>query len=150
MTETPEIPDPATAPADPAEEARAAREEALRGILALEPGERLERLYLFEPLERKDVAFSLALVTKRLGPGRLEMVAIGARGEPGRDEPAPDFIRRARFPESVLPSILEEFIDRCGVEGAVYRETDLTGRGRADADRDPFARLAEALAPGAA
>lgn len=117
-----------------------ARRRNLREIVDLRPGERLERLYLFEPVERSDVAFSLALVTKRLDGERLEMVAIGGRST----GPAPsdrDFVRRARFPEPVLPRILEEFIDRGGVADAGWREVPL------GAEADPLDVLLEALEP---
>ena len=90
--------------------------------LRLSPGELVERAYLFDPLERAGVAFLLALVTKRLADGQLEMVALGGRADvPGEI----DFARRARFPDDVLPAILTELIDRCGAEGAAYREIDL-------------------------
>jgi hypothetical protein len=117
-----------------------ARRRTLREIVDLRPGERLERLYLFEPVERSDVAFSLALVTKRLDGERLEMVAIGGRS--GGPAPADrDFVRRARFPEPVLPRILEEFIDRGGVVDAGWREVPL------GAEDDPLDALLEALEP---
>lgn len=116
--------------------------DALRDILDLQEGERLERLYVFQAVERRDVAFSLALVTKRLDGERLELVAIGGRAIP----PAPlnrDFVRRARFPEWVLPRILEEFIDRGGVGDAGWREIPLAGR----EDMDPLDALVDALEP---
>ena len=99
----------------------------LEAAVALEDDETLEKAYVFEPVERRDVSFTLALVTKRLADGRLEMVAVGGRVE-GEQVDARDFVRRARFPEAVLTQILAEFIDRCGVEGAMYREIPLTGR----------------------
>jgi hypothetical protein len=116
----------------------------LAAAVSLQEGETLERAYVFEPVERRDVSFTLALVTKRLGPDRLEMVAVGSRAD--RDQVASqDFVRRARFPEAVLSEILTEFIDRCGVEGAMYREVPLTGR---ETDPvPPLERLAELLAP---
>lgn len=116
--------------------------DALRDILDLQVGERLERLYLFQPVERKEVAFSLALVTKRLDGERLELIAIGGRAIP----PAPldrDFVRRARFPERVLPRILEEFIDRGGAGDAGWREIPLAG----PEDADPLDALLDALEP---
>ena len=118
----------------------------LEAAIGLEEGESLERAYVFEPVERKEVSFTLALVTKRLGPDRLEMIAVGGRsgGEGGSSQ---DFVRRAQFPDAVLPEILAEFIDRCGVEGALYREIPLHGR---DADAPPLERLAELLAPAGA
>jgi hypothetical protein len=100
--------------------------ESMRLVEALElgPGERLERAYVFDPIERGGIAFLLTLVTKRLADGRLEMAALGSRGSaPG--EIALEFTRRARFPEDVLLSILAELIDRTGAEGAAYREIDL-------------------------
>ena len=110
--------------------------------MRLEAGESLERAYVFEPVERGEVSFTLALVTKRLAPDRLEMIAVGGRVE-GEHTAARDFVRRARFPDSVLPEILAEFIDRCGVEGALYREISLSGR---DAGADaPLERIAEEL-----
>ncbi len=81
----------------PEELARAERLEGLRETLRVEDGETLERAFLFEPLEREDVAFRLALVVKRIAPDRLEMVAIGARAV-GTEAPVSDFVRRARFP----------------------------------------------------
>ena len=132
-----------------AEVADAAAREALVAELetavGLENDETLERAYVFEPVERRDVSFTLALVTKRLADGRLEMIAVGGRVA-GERVDARDFVRRARFPEAVLTEILAEFIDRCGVEGAMYREIPLTGRG-SDAVR-PLERLADLLAPG--
>ena len=99
---------------------------------------------MFEPLERKDVSFRLALVTKRLDGNRLEMIALGARSGAAA-EIEHDFVRRARFPDSLLSEILTEFIDRCGAEGALYREIALHDP-RSDA-RSPIERLAELLAP---
>lgn len=149
-------PSGSTAGADPpageeaaskADPARAQRVEALREALELEADQTLERAYLFEPLERRDVAFRLALVVKRIGPERLEMIAIGARAI-GTELPVSDFVRRASFPEAVLPSILEEFIDRCGVEGAFYRELPLAGARSAEGEAvDAFTALADALYP---
>lgn len=131
----------------PEELARAERLEGLRESLRVEDGETLERAYLFEPLEREDVAFRLALVVKRIAPDRLEMVAIGARSV-GTEAPVSDFVRRARFPEPVLPSILEEFIDRCEVEGSVYRELSLVEARSEDGEAvDPFTAFADALYP---
>src|SRR5688500_5590205 len=98
--------------------------ERLVEALELRPGERLERAYVFDPIERGGIAFLLTLVTKRLADGRLEMTALGSRGStPG--EIALEFTRRASFPEDVLRSILAELIDRTGAEGAAYREIDL-------------------------
>jgi hypothetical protein len=114
----------------------------LEAAVRLEGSESLERAYVFQPVERGDVSFTLALVTKRLGPDRLEMIAVGGRVE-GERTAARDFVRRARFPDSVLPDILAEFIDRCGVEGALYREIPLTERDPAAVP--PLERLAEEL-----
>lgn len=114
---------------------------ALTTAVDLHEGERLERLYLFDSLERRDTSFSLAFVVKRVDEDRLEMAAVGGRAV-GGSAPAHDFLRRARFPESVLPLILAEFIDRCGVEGAVYREIHLAGKG---AGREQVAELVERL-----
>jgi hypothetical protein len=116
----------------------------LEAAVGLEEGEALERAYVFEPLERRDVSFTLALVTKRLADDRLEMVAVGGRVAAERLD-APDFVRRARFPEAVLSDILGEFIDRCGVEGSMYREIPLTDREAGMAG--PLERLAELLDP---
>jgi hypothetical protein len=125
-------------------EVRDALVAELETAVGLAEGETLERAYVFERVERGDVSFTLALVTKRLSPDRLEMVAVGGRLD-GERSAARDFVRRARFPESILSEILAEFIDRCGVEGALYREIALTGR---DGDpRPPLERLAELLAP---
>lgn len=127
--------------------ARAERVEGLRETLGVEDDETLERAYLFEPLEREDVAFRLALVVKRIAPHRLEMIAIGARAV-GTEAPVSDFVRRARFPDPVLPSILEEFIDRCDVEGSVYRELSLVDARSEDGEpADPFTALVDALYP---
>ena len=93
----------------------------LAKVVQLKDRERLERVYVFDPVVRRETAFSLALITKRLDDERLEMIAIGERSV-GATTRARDFIRRARFPAEILPLILEEFIDRCGVEGASYRE----------------------------
>lgn len=123
-----------------ADAARDALTADLQAAVRLEAGESLERAYVFEPVERGDVSFTLALVTKRLGSDRLEMVAVGGRVE-GERTAAREFVRRARFPDSVLPEILAEFIDRCGVEGALYREIPLSRR---DAG-PPLERLAEEL-----
>ncbi|MFN2383405.1 MAG: hypothetical protein ABR559_03980 [Gemmatimonadota bacterium] len=117
---------------------------ALTEALRLAPGERLVRCYRFEGIERRDVTFTLALVTKRVAPDRLELVAVGSRV--GGVTPAGwDFIRRARFPDAVLPRILAEFMDRCGVEGAAYGEHAFD-----DPDQEPddqLASLAALLAP---
>lgn len=147
----PDAPDPAPDAPDAAEAEREAlraeRVAALEEALRLEEGQSLERAYLFDPLERKDVAFSLALVVKRVGEERLEMVAIGARAA-GTEAPVRDFVRRATFPDPVLPQILEEFIDRCGVEEAVYREVSLVDPRSEDGDAiDPTDALAAALFP---
>lgn len=131
-------------PPDPADPDRDRRRSALRDIVDLEPGQRLERLYLFDPVERRDVAFSLAIVTKRIDEDRLEMVAIGGRAALS-SPPDRDFVRRARFPEGVLPRILEEFIDRGGVEEAGYREVPLDRR--ADGGADPVETLLDLLEP---
>ena len=138
MSEPQDLPEaaPQTVRIDAARDALVAELEA---AVHLETGESLERAYVFEPVERGDVSFTLALVTKRLGPNRLEMIAVGGRVE-GERTAARDFVRRARFPDSVLPEILAEFIDRCGVEGALYREISLSGR-----DVPPLERLAEEL-----
>ncbi|CAN5894518.1 hypothetical protein BH20GEM1_BH20GEM1_13340 [soil metagenome] len=125
-------------------EVRDALVAELKTAVGLAEGETLERAYVFERVERGDVSFTLALVTKRLSADRLEMVAVGGRLD-GERSAARDFVRRARFPESILSEILAEFIDRCGVEGALYREIALTDR---DGDpRPPLERLAELLAP---
>ena len=84
-----------------------------------------ERAYVFEPLERRETSFSLVFVTKAFPDGRLELVALGGRA-PGGGGNGWDFVRRARFPRSTLAVVLEEFIERCGVEGASYREVDLS------------------------
>ena len=103
---------------------RAAAAERVASALRLGEGEALERAYLFEPVERRGVSFLLALVTKRLPDGGLEMAALGGRADaPGLIEL--EFARRARFPDDVLPSILAEIIERCDAEGAAYREVDL-------------------------
>lgn len=125
-------------------ETRDRRREALREIVRLGAAERLDRVYLFEPLSRREVAFRLALVTKRTGEGRLEMIAIGERAEKSAP-PARDFVRRARFPEAVLPSILEEFIERCGVEGARYREVRLDRGAGVESHEDPIDPLLDLL-----
>ena len=135
MSEPQELPE--TAP-----EALPALVAELEAAVRLGEGQSLERAYLFEPVERGDVSFTLVLVTKRLGHDRLEMIAVGGRVEGERTD-ARDFVRHARFPDSVLPEILAEFIDRCGVEGALYREIALSGR---DADAiPPLERLAAEL-----
>ena len=138
-------PSPGAEPSDAAPSADVARDALVAELTAavrLEEGESLERAYVFEPVQRGDVSFTLALVTKRLGPDRLEMIAVGGRVEAERTA-ARDFVRRARFPDSVLPEILVEFIDRCGVEGALYREIPLSGR---DAEAvPPLERIAEEL-----
>lgn len=145
MSEARDSPEgPALDPETAADSHRDALVVELETAVSLEAGEVLERAYVFEPVERGDVSFTLALVTKRLSPDRLEMVAVGGRIE-GERTAARDFVRRARFPEAVLSEILAEFIDRCGVEGALYREIPL-----ADRDSDPLRpleRLAELLAP---
>jgi hypothetical protein len=136
----------ATPGAEPADAVREALVAELKAAVRLEGDETLERAYVFEPVERGEVSFTLSLVTKRLAPDRLEMVAVGGRVEGDRTA-ARDFVRRARFPDSVLPEILTEFIDRCGVEGALYREIPLSGRESGAVP--PFERLAdELLAPG--
>ncbi|MGH7571623.1 MAG: hypothetical protein ACREMK_07250 [Gemmatimonadota bacterium] len=105
-----------------------ARTSRLERILALAPGDALERAYLFEPLERGGTSFSLVFVMKACADDRLEMIALGGRiGVPG--EAGWDFVRRARFPRTTLADVLEEFIERCGMEGASYREIDLAGDG---------------------
>lgn len=100
----------------------------LESVLALAPGDSIERGYLFAPLERRGTSFTLVFVTKVCSDGRLEMIALGGRtvaeGESGWD-----FVRRARFPRATLSAVLEEFIERCGVEGASYREIDLSADG---------------------
>ena len=116
--------------------------EALRDVVALAPGETLERVYRFEPLERREARFTLALVTVRLPDGRLELVAIGGRTASGVGAPH-EFVRRARFPEEVLPKILEELAERAAAE-ATWREIALDP----PAGADPIAALAEALRPG--
>lgn len=145
MSETRDSPQAPTPDAEPtADTGRDALVADLEAAVRLEEGEALERAYVFEPVERGDVSFTLALVTKRLAPDRLEMVAVGGRIDGGRTA-ARDFVRRARFPEAILPEILAEFIDRCGVEGALYREIPLAGR---DVDPlRPLERLAELLVP---
>lgn len=113
--------------------------------LRLEPGEMLERAYVFEPMERKGVSFLLALVTKRLVDGRLEMAALGGRTDaPGLIEL--EFARRAQFPDDVLPSILTELIERCDADAAAYREVhlDLVAGTAADVQ---VAALVDRLAP---
>ena len=114
----------------------------IEAAVALADGETLDRAFVFEPVERREVSFTLALVTKRLGGDRLEMVAVGGRAD-GAREALDDFVRRARFPEAVLPEILAEFIDRCGVEGALYREVPLSG---GEGEDGPLDRLAELMA----
>lgn len=106
---------------------RAEVDARVREALALEVDDVLDRAFVFDALERHEVAFTLVLVTVRPAeePDRLEMVAIGSRAV-GAAVPLHDFVRRARFPEPLLPSILAELIDRCGVDGAVYRELDLS------------------------
>ena len=135
-----EAQDPSRSPAPDA--ARDALVAELETAVRLEAGESLERAYVFEPVARGEVSFTLALVTKRLAPGRLEMIAVGGRVEAERTA-AREFVRRARFPDPVLPEILAEFIDRCGVEGALYREISLAARDPATVP--PFERLAEEL-----
>lgn len=119
--------------------------EGVATAIGLEPGERLERAFVFDPVERGGVAFLLALVTKRRVDGRLEMAALGGRAEPP-GQFALDFARRARLPDDVLPSILGELIERCEAGGAVYREIDLD----MDAGAPPgeqLATLVERLLP---
>lgn len=114
-------------------------------VLRLQPGEILERAYVFEPVERKGVSFLLALVTKRLLDGRLEMAALGGRADaPGFIEL--EFARRAQFPDEVLPSILAELIERCDADTAAYREVDL-GLLAGTAVDEQVAALVERLAP---
>ncbi|MGH7563660.1 MAG: hypothetical protein ACREK5_04465 [Gemmatimonadota bacterium] len=105
-----------------------ARTSRLERILALAPGDALERAYLFEPLERRGTSFSLVFVTKWCAGDRLEMTALGGRSG-ARGEAGWDFVRRARFPRTTLSAVLEEFIERCGMEGASYREVDLSRDG---------------------
>lgn len=121
--------------------------QALAGILAIEGDESLDRAFVFDPLERKGVSFTLALVTKRSGADHLEMVAIGGRAD-SKGQPDFDFIRRARFPSALLPEILREFIDRCGVEGVNHREIRLddTTPGP-DQEADPVEAVARLLFP---
>jgi hypothetical protein len=95
----------------------------LERLFALTPGDAVERAYVFEPLERRNTSFSLVFVTRSCADGRLELVALGGQAPGGGD--GWDFVRRARFPRATLAVVLEEFIERCGVEGAVYREVDL-------------------------
>lgn len=102
--------------------------DRLISLLQLAPGETLARALVFESIVRGETSFSLALVAKRLVGGGLEMIAIGGRGV-GGVPPAPDFVRRARFPEAVFPEILEELIDRHGLEGAGYRELTVAAAG---------------------
>ncbi len=105
-----------------------ARTSRLERVLALAPGDTIERAYLFEPLERRGTSFSLVFVTKGRADDRLEMIALGGRlGAEGKA--GWDFVRRARFPRTTLSAVLEEFIERCGMEGASYREIDLSGDG---------------------
>ncbi|MGH7544499.1 MAG: hypothetical protein ACREK7_11240 [Gemmatimonadota bacterium] len=111
----------------------------LERLLALTPGDAVERAYVFEPLERRDTSFSLAFVTRSCSDGRLELVALGGRAGGGGD--GWDFVRRARFPRATLAVVLEEFIERCGVEGAAYREVDLL-----EGPEPGLQRLAELLA----
>ena len=127
---------------DDHDEEREAYLAALASALSLGDEELLERAYLFDSIARRDTAFGLALVTKRVAPDRLEMIALGNRAE-GSASPERDFIRRARFPDGVLSEILGEFIERCGVEGATYREVAL---GDHAGDADPIEALADLLA----
>lgn len=129
---------------DRADPVRAEVDARVREALALEVDDAFDRAFVFDALERHDVAFALALVTIRPAgdPDRLEMVAIGSRAV-GAAVPLHDFVRRARFPEPLLPSILAELIDRCGVDGAVYRELDLSDR----ATEAALVTLVDALAP---
>ena len=145
MTEAPaDTPDTTGTPTETPTEAPTEVDglDALRDVVALAPGETLERVYRFEPLERREARFTLALVTVRLPDGRLELVAIGGRTESGVGAPH-EFVRRARFPEEVLPKILEELADRASAE-ATWREIALAP----PAGADPIAVLAEALLPG--
>ncbi|HKY61342.1 MAG TPA: hypothetical protein VJP59_10060 [Gemmatimonadota bacterium] len=112
----------------------------LERLLALSADDTVERAYVFEPLERRDTSFSLVFVTRSCPDGRLEMVALGGRGLGGAGE-GWDFVRRARFPRATLAVVLEEFIERCGVEGAAYREVDLL-----EGPEPGLQRLAELLA----
>ena len=96
----------------------------LEQLFALTAGDAVERAYVFEPLERRDTSFSLVFVTRSCPDGRLEMVALGGRASGGAVE-GWDFMRRARFPRATLAVVLEEFIERCGIEGAAYREVNL-------------------------
>lgn len=137
------MPDPPAA--DSALDDRATRLSDLAAAVALQEEQRIERVFVFDPLARRDMAFTLALVVKRVSPERLEMVAIGGRQGAGLSA-SPDFIRRAAFPEELLPEILAEFIDRCGVEGASYREVRMPPLNGAD---DPLDALAAILTPGA-
>jgi hypothetical protein len=98
---------------------------------------------VFEPVERKDVSFT-GLVTKRLADDRWRWWPSAGGAKATR----PVTISfGARFPDAVLPEILAEFIDRCGVEGALHREFPLA-EWHADAP-NPLERLAELLAPAA-
>ena len=112
----------------------------LERLFALTPGDAVERAYVFEPLERRDTSFSLVFVTRSCPDGRLELVALGGR-EPGGAEDGWEFVRRARFPRATLAVVLEEFIERCGVEGAAYREVDLL-----EGSESGLPRLADLLA----
>lgn len=111
----------------------------LERLFASTAGDAVERAYVFEPLERRDTSFSLVFVTRSCPDGRLEMVALGGRAPGGAGE-GWDFVRRARFPRATLAVVLEEFIERCGVEGAAYREVDL-----AEGPEPGLQRLAELL-----
>jgi hypothetical protein len=106
----------------------------LERLLALTPGDVVERAYVFEPLERRDTSFALVFVTKSCPDGRLELLALGGR-VPGGGGNGWDFVRRARFPRSTLAEVLEEFIERCGALGASYREVDLTEGSGSGLDR---------------
>lgn len=106
----------------------------LERALAISPGDEVERAYLFEPLERGGTSFTLLFVTRAGPDDRLELIALGRRATGGVTGDW-DFVRRARFPRATLSAVLEEFIERCGVEGAAYREVDLSGDGIAGLER---------------
>ena len=106
----------------------------LERALAISPGDEVERAYVFEPLERGGASFTLLFVTRAEPDDRLEMIALGRRAQGGVAGDW-DFVRRARFPRTTLSTVLEEFIERCGVDGAAYREVDLSGEGIAGLER---------------
>lgn len=106
----------------------------LERALAISPGDAVERAYLFEPLDRRGTSFTLLFVTRAQPDDRLEMIALGRRAEGGVVGDW-DFVRRARFPRATLSAVLEEFIERCGVDGAAYREVDLSADGIAVLER---------------